>query len=326
MYHPTTRVLAVLELLQTHGRLSGRDIAHRLEIAVRTVRRYIVMLQDLGIPIEAERGRYGAYALRPGFKLPPLMFTEDEALALVLGLLTVRQATLAGTAADAEGALAKVERVMPPSLRERVRGVAEVVVLSGVPQGLPPSGQVVVTLSAAAYQQQRVWLRYRSRAAAETEREVDPYGVVCREGVWYVIGYCHLRQEPRVFRVDRILAVDLREATFQRPARFNVLEHVEQALATTPGAWTIEVVLSTTLEEARAAIPPVIATLEQTPDGVLVRGRVGETEDLRWWAYRLVGLRCPVRVRQPVELRDELRTLARHAAQLADQAGPCQSY
>ncbi len=87
MYHPTTRVLTVLELLQSRQQLSGAELASRLEVDRRTVRRYVTMLQDLGIPVEGERGRHGGYRLRPGFKLPPLMFTEDEALALTLGLL-----------------------------------------------------------------------------------------------------------------------------------------------------------------------------------------------------------------------------------------------
>src|SRR5579864_4451993 len=104
MYYPTTRVLTVLELLQSRARMSGPEMAARLEVDVRTVRRYVMMLQSLGIPIEAGRGRYGAYRLRPGFKLPPLMCTESEALALVLGLLAARQSGLAGTA-DLEGAL-----------------------------------------------------------------------------------------------------------------------------------------------------------------------------------------------------------------------------
>ncbi len=78
MYHPTTRVLAVLELLQSHGRMTGAELARRLEVDPRTARRYVEMLQDLGIPVEAERGAHGGYRLRPGFRLPPLMFTEDE--------------------------------------------------------------------------------------------------------------------------------------------------------------------------------------------------------------------------------------------------------
>ena len=91
MYHPTTRVLAVLELLQSRQRVRGAELAERLEVDGRTVRRYVTVLQDLGIPVESERGRYGAYRLRPGFKLPPLMFSDQEALAVVLGLLAARR-------------------------------------------------------------------------------------------------------------------------------------------------------------------------------------------------------------------------------------------
>src|SRR6185295_1341775 len=95
MYHPTTRLLTVLELLQTHAQMSSTELAARLEVDARTIRRYILMLQDLGIPIEAELGRHGGYSLRPGFKLPPLMFSNDEALALILGLLAARNLGLA---------------------------------------------------------------------------------------------------------------------------------------------------------------------------------------------------------------------------------------
>src|SRR3990170_4068749 len=98
VYHPTTRVLTVLELLQARGRLSGPEIAERLEVDLRTVRRYVTMLQDLGIPVEAERGRHGGYRLRPGFRMPPLVFTDEEALAVMLGLLAARQLGLATTA------------------------------------------------------------------------------------------------------------------------------------------------------------------------------------------------------------------------------------
>ena len=94
MYQPTTRVLTVLELLQTHGRLQRSDLAARLEVGERSVRRYITMPQDLGVPVTSERGRHGGYRLRPGFKLPPLMFTDDEALALTLGLLAARRGSI----------------------------------------------------------------------------------------------------------------------------------------------------------------------------------------------------------------------------------------
>src|SRR5215475_10851991 len=131
MYHPTTRVLTVLELLQAYERLSGPELARRLEVDVRTVRHYITLLLDLGIPIEAERGRYGAYRLRPGFKLPPLMFTEDEAIALTLGLLAARRLGLTAAAPATAGALAKVERVLPETLRARMEAVQQTLVIDG---------------------------------------------------------------------------------------------------------------------------------------------------------------------------------------------------
>ncbi len=124
MYHPTTRVLTVLELLQSHRQMSGPKLAERLEVDVRSVRRYILMLQELGIPIEGERGRYGTYRLQRGFKMPPLMFTE-EARALTLGLLAAKRVGIAMTTPAVEGALAKIDHVLPEAVRERVQALQE---------------------------------------------------------------------------------------------------------------------------------------------------------------------------------------------------------
>ena len=101
--------------------MSGPELAQRLEVNIRTLRRYIIMLQDLGIPIEAERGRNGAYVLSPGFKLPPMMFTNEEVLALVLGLLVVRHLGLNAASCSVEGAMTKLQRVLPDALRPRRR-------------------------------------------------------------------------------------------------------------------------------------------------------------------------------------------------------------
>src|SRR5512142_2405716 len=129
MYHPTTRVLAVLELLQSHGRMTGPELAARLEVNIRTLRRYITMLQDLGVPILAERGRYGAYELGAGYKLPPMMFTNDEALALAIGLLVARRLGLAETVHAVESARAKLEQVLPRELKGRIQALTETVKL-----------------------------------------------------------------------------------------------------------------------------------------------------------------------------------------------------
>jgi predicted DNA-binding transcriptional regulator YafY len=317
MYFPATRVLTVLELLQSRQRISGPELATRLEVDTRTVRRYITMLQDLGVPVEAERGRYGSYRLRPGFKLPPLMFTDDEALALTLGLLAARKMGLTVAAPAVEGALAKIERVLPATLRARVQAVQETLVFDVTASTTIPDNAVVVTLCAAAQQGTRVEMCYRNwNSSEETRREVDPYGLVYRSGLWYMVGYCHLRADLRTFRLDRIVSTEMREESFTRPPDFDCLAHVLQSLPRTPGTWYVDVLLETTLEHARRVVPPALALLEEDERGVSFRCHV---EDLDWIAYVLLGLDCSLIVRQPPELRDALWRLAQEATKMADR-------
>ena len=317
MYFPATRVLTVLELLQSRQRISGPELATRLEVDIRTVRRYITMLQDLGIPVEAERGRYGFYRLRPDFKLPPLMFTDDEALALTLGLLMARKIGLGVATPAIEGALAKVERVLPTMLRERVQAVQKTLVFDIQPSSAVPNNVVVVTLCAAVQQQRRIWMRYRNwNATEETERLVDPYGLVYRVGFWYMVGYCHLRTELRTFRLDRIQITEMRSETFSRPPDFDSLAHVLKSIPNTPATWQVDVLLETTLENAQRVVPPALAVLEQENEGISFRCYV---ENLDWIAYVLLCLGCPFLVRQPSELRNALRELAQKTTLMAER-------
>ncbi|MDQ2886240.1 MAG: YafY family transcriptional regulator [Chloroflexota bacterium] len=317
MYFPATRVLTVLELLQSRQHISGPELATRLEVDTRTVRRYITMLQDLGVPVEAERGRYGSYRLRPGFKLPPLMFTDDEALALTLGLLAGRKMGLTVAAPAVEGALAKIERVLPATLRARVQAVQETLVFDVTASTTIPENAVVVTLCAAAQQGKRVEMCYRNwDASEETRRMVDPYGLVYRSGLWYMVGYCHLRANLRTFRLDRIVSTEMREESFTRPPDFDCLAHLLQSLPKTPGTWYVDVLLETTLEDARRIVPPALALLEEDERGVSFRCYV---ENLDWIAYVLLGLDCSLVVRQPPQLRDALRRLAQEATKMAER-------
>ncbi|MGH3086562.1 MAG: helix-turn-helix transcriptional regulator, partial [Rubrobacteraceae bacterium] len=174
----------MLELLQARGRIGAPELARRLEVGERTIRRYAVMLQEMGVPVEGERGRYGAYKLRPGYRLPPMMFTEDEALALALSLLAARRLGLSGAAPAVEGALAKLERVMPESLGGRVRELQETISLAVASPATQVRSESLLTLAAAVGERNRVRMRYRA-GERETEREVDPYGVMNREGFWY---------------------------------------------------------------------------------------------------------------------------------------------
>jgi predicted DNA-binding transcriptional regulator YafY len=231
VYRPIARVLTVLELLQSHGRMTGAELARRLEVNIRTVRDYIEMLADLGIPVEAERGRYGAYCLRPGYKLPPLIFTEEESFALTLSLLIAREQGFVQASAAFEGILAKVMRVLPQATRTQVQAVEQTVLFEDRSFRVVPSLFAVTVLSSALQTGRRVQLHYRSMQGEVTERGFDPYGVVSHEGIWYTIGYCHLRQEQRLFRLDRIVQVEMRGKTFAPPLNFDAREAVQRALA-----------------------------------------------------------------------------------------------
>jgi predicted DNA-binding transcriptional regulator YafY len=307
MYHPTTRVLTVLELLQARSRMSGAELAERLEVDPRTVRRYVTMLQDLGVPVESEVGRYGGYRLRPGYKLPPMMFTEEEALALSLGLLVARRLGLSEAAPAVEGALAKLDRVLPDQLRGRVQAVQGALAFTPLRGTNRPSDPAtLIALTSAAQATRRVHLRYRAGEDL-TERDIDPYGVVHHQGRWYVVGWCHLRDDVRMFRLDRILGLEHRSETFARPLDFDCAEYVLHSLATIPYGWPIEVLLELSLDEARRRIAPDTGTLEEVRGGVLLRA---QADHLDWMARLLVQVGCPFRVLHPPELRDALRTMA----------------
>ncbi|HLZ63976.1 MAG TPA: YafY family protein [Ktedonosporobacter sp.] len=306
-YSPVTRLLTTLDLLQSRPVVTATQLAERLEVETRSVRRYITMLQDIGIPVEAERGRYGGYRLRPGFKLPPLMWTEEEALAMTLGLQVVQQLGLSQPLTIVEHALAKVERVLPLALRERVQAIQEAVVLDLPTRARSGSGAYVMALSTAAYQGKRAWMRYQASSGEESERAFDCYGLVYHDGWWYTIGYCHLRQGIRTFRLDRIRAVEARDEHFTPPANFDCLAYAIQAFAAIPSRWLAEVLLQTSLEQIRESVPATFATLEETPTGILLRAY---DDDLQHTARFLVNLGAPFRVLHPPELVEEMRRLA----------------
>ncbi len=315
MYHPTTRVLAVLALLQAHGRMSGSELAGRLEVNIRTLRRYIIMLQDLGIPIEAERGRNGAYVLSAGFKLPPMMFTNEEALALTVGLISARRLNLADTDRAVESAFAKLERVMPLELKSHVRALTETITLdTNRASSTPPSEAVLSTMSSAAQLQQRVHIGYHPNEGQDTERDFDPYGLTYYLHKWYVVGYCHLRQDLRSFRLDRIIHIQAINAHFKRPEGFDPLAHMMQVIATLPRKFAFELLLKTDINTAQKEVFDVLGILEPAQDGIIMRGSV---EDLDWLARQISIFSFDFIVREPAELRAELEI---HSAKLANLA------
>lgn len=312
MSNPTTRVLTVLELLQTHGRISGTELARRLNVDVRTVRRYIGALEELGIPVTAEQGRYGGYYLVAGYKLPPMMFTNEETLAISLGLLAAHSLGLAEASPSIESAQAKLERVMPGRLRQQIRAMSETTVLE-LP-GANPLGsvQVLADLSSAAREQRCVMLRYQAPDGTATQREFDPYGLVFRYGNWYAAGYCHLRKSLRTFRLDRIQSLRPLETKFERPANFNAADHLSQGIASMTRNIAVAVMLHTDLESAMKSIADELGLLIPQESGVLLHS---STDCLEWFARMLARLPFAFTIEQPSQLREELH---KHAQRLLE--------
>ena len=307
MQRPATRVLALLELLQARGVVTGTELARELGVHGRTLRRYISALEELGIPVTSDRGRFGGYRLVPGYKLPPMMFGDDEALALSLGLLAARGLGLADAAPAIASAQAKLERVMPTELRRRVRAVDETIALDLArhPQAAGDSG-VLRVLSSAAQSRQRVRLHYRSAQRADSERTFDPYGLAWRGGRWYAVGHCHLRNGLRSFRLDRIEAVVPLPQSFGRPEHFDALAHLAFSLATLPRTHEIEVLLHTDLATARREVFDAIGLLQAGDDGVRL---LAQADDLDWFARELARLPFAFDVQAPDALRVAVHAL-----------------
>jgi predicted DNA-binding transcriptional regulator YafY len=308
MLAPTSRLLELLELLQARPLITGRELAERLAVDTRTVRRYVAALQELGIPVEGQRGVGGGYRMRPGFRLPPLMLSDDEAVVVVLGLLASGRLGIE-RAESVESALAKLNRVLPAGLRRRVEALETTLgFTTAETSGVPVRGESVLLLADAIRRSKRLGIRYRSFEGEETQRELSPYGLVVHSGRWYLAAYDHGREDLRVFRVDRIqrLAVG-DEAALPAADGFDAVTHVSRSLARVPWKWEVEVLLDVPIDRAAERIPPTLGELFETERGTMLRMRVGS---LSWMASVLAGLGCGFTINRPDELRTSVRELA----------------
>ena len=314
MPQPTTRVLALLELLQARPGLRGAELADRLAVDERTVRRYVAALVELGIPVRADRGRYGGYRLHPGFKLPPLMLTDDEAVAVVLGLQVAERLGVA-TGPARESALAKIERVLPVPLRDRVQALRDALDFT-TPARAPTPAQAahLLALGEAASRGHRVRVAYRSWRGTPSERDVDPYGLVFHSGRWYLSGLDQASGEPRTFRLDRIASVEPTPGRFTPPDDFDPVGHVTASLAQVPFTHEVEVVLDAPLAGVRRRVPPAVAWLDGSDGAVVLYARA---ERLDGMAQMLAGLGWPFTIRRPDALRAAVRALADRLAAAA---------
>jgi predicted DNA-binding transcriptional regulator YafY len=171
-------------------------------------------------------------------------------------------------------------------------------------------------LSSAVQQRRQVFLHYQSYQGDESERDFDPYGIVFNEGYWYTAGYCHLRQDLRTFRLDRITALEPLERSFERPQEFDVLAHVLNSLASWPGAEQVEVLMDTTMERAQEVTQHLPGELELSEEGIIFRRAAYQLE---WVALFLMSLDFPVQVIQPAALCDILRQMAARARLIAGE-------
>ena len=236
MARPTARVLSLLELLQSGGVRTVAELAGRLDVDERTVRRYVDHLIDLDVPVESVRGRYGGYRLASGYRMPPLMLSDDEALAVLLGLVAGRRAgllTAAGTAS--ETAAAKIRRVLPERLARRLDAVLGSLAFTAQPGEAPaPDTGVLLSIADAVRHRRPISIRYTGGDGRRSERTLHPYGLVAHAGRWYVTGADPGIGEDRTFRLDRIADARTLPGSFEPPAGFDPAQHVLSGLAKTP--------------------------------------------------------------------------------------------
>jgi predicted DNA-binding transcriptional regulator YafY len=207
MASTSSRMLKLLALLQTHRYWPGAELAERLEVSPRTLRRDIDRLRELGYPVEAQRGLQGGYQLAASAALPPLVLDDDEAVALAIGLRAAAQGAVSGIEDASVRALAKVVQVMPPTLRRRVDALGSATMLGVWPGNVALDAEVLTTLVQTCRDEERVRFAYTAADAEKTMRHVEPLRLVSLGRRWYLVAYDLLRQDWRTFRLDRLSSV-----------------------------------------------------------------------------------------------------------------------
>jgi predicted DNA-binding transcriptional regulator YafY len=317
MYDPVMRVFTVLEILQGRDRVTGSELADRLEVDLRTVQRYIVRLKDLGIPVDSSPGVGGAYRLRSGFRLPPLVLTNEEAFALSLGLRALRQVGLSAFAPATESALAKLGRVLPEALRESIRTVEDVISMEPSPWMVPASMDCVIGAATAIRTSHCIRFQYQSHNNTTTSRKIEPYAVLHMDGRWYLIGHCLSRHALRTFRLDRVTHLEIGSATFQPPVDFDARRYLAEHMPFVQSDYQIDVWIDMPLHEATRNF--ALWRIATEADGTGTRLRCGR-DSLDTFAAMLLSLGRRIVVHSPVALHETFRHLAAQAIQAADSA------
>ncbi|WP_339134652.1 YafY family protein [Streptomyces sp. f51] len=322
MSRPTARVLTLLELLQSGGTRTVAELAGRLGVEGRTVRRYVDQLIDLDVPVESVRGRYGGYRLAPGYRLPPLMLSDEEALAVLLGLVAGRRAGMTTAQRTAsETASAKIRRVLPRHLARRLDALAEALAFTDRPgEADTPDAEVLLTLADAVRHHRPVSIRYTGRDGRRGERTLHAYGIVAHAGRWYVTGEDAGIGEDRTFRLDRIEDARTLPGSFEAPAGPGPAQRLLSGFATAEYRHEVTLRIQGTTEQIRAHFPASVASLEELEEyePAAVEDPAAErwmrvelrAERLDWLPPLLAALDRPFVIERPDELRDLVTALA----------------
>ncbi|WP_243787712.1 YafY family protein [Saccharopolyspora gloriosae] len=326
MPRPTARVLALLELLQSGGIRTVAELADRLGVDERTVRRYIDHLVDPDVPVESVRGRYGGYRLAPGYRMPPLMLSDDEALAVLLGLIAGRRTgLLTATPTASETAAAKIRRVLPARLANRLDAVlGSLTFTASAAEPAVPDTSVLLPIADAARHHRPILIRYTAADGRRSQRTLHPYGLVAHSKRWYVTGTDAEIGEDRTFRLDRITEARTLPGAFEPPAALDPAQRVLTGLATAPHRHEVTLLIQGTTEQIRTRLPAGVAIIEE-PDrmdtGHWSRVEL-RAERLDWLPAVLASLDLPFAIERPDELRDRVTALADRLALSARRHPP----
>ncbi|WP_336213774.1 helix-turn-helix transcriptional regulator [Nonomuraea sp. LPB2021202275-12-8] len=310
MADTSSRLLKLLSLLQTPREWPGGELAERLGVSRRTVRRDVERLRDLGYPVEAMRGADGGYRLVAGTAMPPLLLDDEEAVAITVGLSTAARQPVRGIEEASVRALAKLERVLPSRLRYRVRS------LSGATVPLPGSAgddvdpELLTVLAGAIANGERVRFGYQAGDGTDSARHVDPHRLVSARRRWYLLGHDNDRDDWRIFRIDRMRDVTPtggRSTPRDLPAD-DAAAYVAGKLYSLVPTYAADVVLGAPMAELAARVGSDVGELSPIDERTCLLRCHGDT--LEWLAMRLTALGCEFEVREPPELVEHLRALA----------------
>jgi predicted DNA-binding transcriptional regulator YafY len=316
----TARLLAVLSLLQARPQWSGPELADRLGVTVRTVRRDIGRLRDLGYPVLADTGAAGGYRLGAGGRtMPPLMLDRDEAVAVAVCLRSTATESIDGGGEAAIRALGKLEQLLPPTLRRQVGTIGSMTTRLGT-GGAPVSPDVLVTITRACRDSERLRVRYQDARGTETERTLDPHRVVSTARRWYLVARDRDRAGWRTFRVDRMTAVEATGHRVELVDPPDPVEFVQAAITTEPYRERARVELAAPLGVVAELVPPTVGVLEAIDDDrtMLTTG----ADSLALLTHHLLTLDVDFRIHETAALREHVAVAARRlAAAVADPSG-----